>query len=408
MLNHKTKRSKPLNSLIVLLVTLAIVDKVDLQFANFQVISNKNVTDQDCGPFLKISVRIIDKLLCLSFCPRFDCNLVSFDTNINQCRIFNVSLNVLQQTGLSFSNAPGINLYFSKPFLIKAFNGSLRSIIKIHSDRVNNVIKLSTGGLASASFDESIKFFNLDGTVTRSIFPKSSWITVLIEIPNGKLVSGSYAGVVHIWNIYDGSSVRNLTGHTQWVNTLLYIPSISRLATGSVEWTIKIWDPSNGALINTLTSHTNVIVSLILLPNGDMASASMDNCIKIWDVTNFNCKNTISLVSSSTAYKTMLRLQNGNVATGDSDSNIIIWRPIDAMLIQKLVGHTLQILSLAQLPNGDLASGSSDQTIRIWDLNTGITKMILNRHLGSITGLISLDSGELISSSTDSNIFVWV
>ena len=407
MLNYKPKRINSCNSIIVLLITFAVIQMVDSQYTNFQIVSDKNVTDQDCGPFLKISARVIDKLLCLSYCPKVDCNLVSFDTNNNQCRIYNISSNVLQQTGLTFSNTPGINLYFSKPFVSKtfSFNGSLKSSFSIHSSRINSAIKLSTGDFASGSFDYSIKFFNLDGTVKRTILPNSGWITVLREIPNGKLVSGSYSGVIHIWSIYDGSSVRNLTGHSLWIMSLLYIPSISRLASGANDNTIKIWDPSNGVLYTTLTSHTSFVNLLVLLPNGDMASGSGDNYIKIWDVTNFSVKK--NLYYESSAINAMIVLKNGNVALGYTNNKIIIWQYSDGIINKTLIG-TNAVYSLAQLVNGDLASGGIDNTILIWDLNTGLIKMILNRHLGSVVVLLSLDSGELLSCSTDNNVFVWI
>jgi hypothetical protein len=110
MSNYKNERNYSFIRLIILLIIFDI-GKVDAQFTQFQIISNKNITEQDCGAFLKISARTLDKLLCLSYCPRVECNLISFDSNNNQCRLYNVSLSVLQQTGLSFIDSPGTNLF---------------------------------------------------------------------------------------------------------------------------------------------------------------------------------------------------------------------------------------------------------------------------------------------------------
>ena len=324
--------------LLILLIISSIIGKIDSQANKFQILYNKNVTDQDCGSFLKVSTRVIDRLLCMSHCPKVSCNLVSFDSNNNQCRIYNIPLTVLQQAGLSFISTSGTNLYFSQSFILKPFNGSFKSIIYIHTAAVNSVIKLSNGDLVSASDDNKIKYFNLDGTVKRTLISGSGWVTCLVEIPNGYFASGSQLLKVHIWKSDDGALVRTLTGHSQWIMSLIYIPSVSRLASGSSDCTIKIWDPYTGVLYTTLTSHTSWVSTFVLLPNGDLVSGSGDCSIKIWDVNNFSQKSSFLITNSP--IRSMLVLQNGNVATGYEDNTIKIWQPSDRTLIKTLSGHT--------------------------------------------------------------------
>ena len=43
----------------------------------------------------------------------------------------------------------------------------------------------------------------------------------------------------------------------------------------------------------TLTKHTHYVYSLILLPNGDVASVSTDNTIRIWNTNDCIFKKTI-------------------------------------------------------------------------------------------------------------------
>jgi WD40 repeat protein len=74
---------------------------------------------------------------------------------------------------------------------------------------------------------------------------------------------------------------------------------------------------------STLIGHNDSVCSLAVLQNGDLASGSWDNTIKIWDTNTGSLKRT-------------------------------------------LVGHTGYVWSLAVLQNGDLASGSWDNTIKIW------------------------------------------
>jgi WD40 repeat protein len=401
MSNYKKERNYSLIRLIILLIFFDIIEKANAQFTQFQIISNKNVTEQDCGAFIKISARTLDKLLCLSYCSRVECNLISFDSNNNQCRLYSVSLSVLQQTGLSFIDSPGTNLFISEPYKIKAINGSFKSIIRIHSACVMVVIKLSNGDLASGSADLTVKIFNSDGLVKNSLSGPSYPIYSLLEFQNEYLAAASHQ--IHIWNMNTWSLVRILNAHSNWILSMIYIPSISREASCSQDGTIKIWDLINGILIKTISA----IRPLVLLPNGDLASGSADISIKIWDSINFNLKYTLNFANS--VARSMIVLQDGNVATGYDDSNIRIWRPSDRTLIKTLLGNANNnyIWSLLQFPNGDLVSGYHDNTIKIWNLATGGIIGSLNRHSGYISGLVRLDNGNLLSSSCDYSMIIW-
>ena len=49
--------------------------------------------------------------------------------------------------------------------------------------------------------------------------------------------------------------------------------------------TIKIWNSNTGSLVYTLTGHTANVNTLTTLPNGNLASDSSDNTVKIWNPT---------------------------------------------------------------------------------------------------------------------------
>ena len=59
---------------------------------------------------------------------------------------------------------------------------------------------------------------------------------------NTKLIlSGSGDNSIKIWNYETNELVQTLTGHTNTVKSILYIPNTKYIVSGSYDKTIKIW-----------------------------------------------------------------------------------------------------------------------------------------------------------------------
>ncbi|NEU81208.1 ribosome assembly protein 4, partial [Nostoc sp. UIC10630] len=81
--------------------------------------------------------------------------------------------------------------------------------------------------------------------------------------------------------------VNTLEGHSSAVNSIAYSPNGKQLASASDDNTIKIWDVSSGQLLKSLTGHSDEVWSVAYSLNGQqLASASRDKTIKIWDVSS--------------------------------------------------------------------------------------------------------------------------
>jgi WD40 repeat protein len=75
-------------------------------------------------------------------------------------------------------------------------------------------------------------------------------------------------------------------------------------------------------LLTTLTGHTR-LYSVIELRNGNLASASEDNTIKIWDL---NTSQAIQTLTGHTGYAfSITELRNGNLVSASDDGTIKIW-----------------------------------------------------------------------------------
>ncbi|MDZ8070929.1 MAG: hypothetical protein RMY64_35825, partial [Nostoc sp. DedQUE08] len=89
-----------------------------------------------------------------------------------------------------------------------------------------------------------------------------------------------------LWNLNTGKVITTLTGHSNWVNSVVFSPDSKTLASASSDNTIKLWNLNTGKVITTLTGHSAVVISIAFSPDGKtLASASADSTIKLWNLS---------------------------------------------------------------------------------------------------------------------------
>ena len=192
---------------------------------------------------------------------------------------------------------------------------------------------------------------------------------------------------------------RTLNGHTYSVYSLAILHN-GDLASGSVDNTIKIWNTTDGTLKQTLNSHDYSVYALVVLHNGNLVSGYFDT--KIWNSETYQVERTLTdhrFVVCLTVFP------NTDFASGSSDGTIIIWSS-NGDYKRTLHGHTNLVKSLVVLPSGKLASGSKDNTIKIWSADGNLEKT-LTGHSYCVSSLAVLDNGYLASGSWDDTTKIW-
>ena len=116
----------------------------------------------------------------------------------------------------------------------------------------------------------------------RTLYGHKLSVCALAVLKNGNLVSGSYDSTLKIWNPTTGASIQTIKISHMAIApkfTVLHNDNIA-LYSDSYDGIIKIWNPTTGELIQTL--NTLGVCALTVLKNGDFATCSADNTIKIW------------------------------------------------------------------------------------------------------------------------------
>ena len=137
------------------------------------------------------------------------------------------------------------------------------------------------------------------------------------------------------------------------------------LASGSWDNVIKIWTLNTWANIVTLSGHTGKVLSLAQLTDEKLVSGSLDTTLRIWDL---NANTSFRLTGHSSDVTSVIQLNDGLLASGSADKTIKFWNSTSKTLLGSIVGDTKNVLSLTQLTNGNLIS-SSYKYIKIWNKN---------------------------------------
>jgi WD40 repeat protein len=97
------------------------------------------------------------------------------------------------------------------------------------------------------------------------------------------------------------------------------------------------------------------------------------------------------------------------LATGDVDSEILLWQVADGKKLLACRGHHSWVWSVVFSPDGrTLASSSDDRTVRLWDVSTGECRQTLQGHASQVWAVAFSPDGKLLASgSEDCTIRIW-
>ena len=86
---------------------------------------------------------------------------------------------------------------------------------------------------------------------------------------------------VELWHTTDGQRIMQLD--TLGVLSMAISPDGKTIATGSCDHKVRLWEITDGTLLRTLTGHGDYVTDLAFSPSGELlASSSTDGTVIIW------------------------------------------------------------------------------------------------------------------------------
>ncbi|DBA00189.1 TPA: hypothetical protein N0F65_007814 [Lagenidium giganteum] len=194
-----------------------------------------------------------------------------------------------------------------------------------------NVIYDATGRYAIAPALKDVVVWNVrQGSKVREFRGDSGQVTVLTLSPDGAFVAAGYStGVIHIFRFATGALEVTLDGHKSAVEALCYKKDGAMLASGARDTDVIVWDIVSQTGLFRLKGHKDAVTALRFIAEEKLlVSSSKDTLLKVWDLETQHC-------------------------------------------IQTCVGHRNEVWSLDVSPQGDrLITGASDNQLRVWRVRT--------------------------------------
>jgi len=223
------------------------------------------------------------------------------------------------------------------------------------------------------------------------------------------LMSSSWDYKICIWDTETQQKIRDLTGHSGWIQALVISPDGALLASGSADGNIKLWDWQTGEEKITFTGSRDAILCLAFNQNGNiLVSGDAGGTIRFWEIETG--KELQEIAAHSEAINSIVFSPSDQLLISASgDRTIKIWQWHSQTLLQTLTGHEGEIFAIALNQNGNLlASGSADKTVKLWHPGSGRLLQSLDDHAGGVkTVAWNADDTILATGSQDKTVKLW-
>jgi len=246
--------------------------------------------------------------------------------------------------------------------LFEEENKSITQISKDFKGRINCLIKLSNGNVASGGQDCTIKIWDIDKKeIISTLTGHTSMIWEIRELDNNQLISASDDNKSKIWNLKTKKN-EDFCKCSRHVSSIALLKKTNKVVIASGK-NIFLYDLKT----KQQESFLDISVwSLKELSNGDIAAGLGNGLLYIIQVTDELLVKTKFPQGHKKTINFIIELDNHKIVTSSDENDLIVWDPSDIESIYFLKGHTDIVTSLCFISGTKFASTSRDKTLKIW------------------------------------------
>ena len=201
-----------------------------------------------------------------------------------------------------------------------------------------------------------------------------------------------------------GTPTSAFSGHTDYIQSLVFSLDGAFLVSGGNDRTVKLWDIQTGGVVKTFCGHTSTVCSTSISPNcTTIASGSYDCTIRLWDVQTWACH---CIIEHSSAVKSVSFFpKNPKILMSACNNNAIQQWNING----NQIGPSYEGDHVNPSPDGSYTVSWTLLGIiaTVWDFDTGmvVTKVQVPSH--GFQCCCFSPNGKLLASSTLHAAYIW-
>jgi WD40 repeat protein/MoxR-like ATPase len=271
----------------------------------------------------------------------------------------------------------------------------------------------------TASEDETARVWDAQtGQMLKELTGHTSWINSASFSSDGKyIVTAGEDETARVWDAQTGQMLKELTGHTSWINSASFSSDGKYIVTASDDKTARVWDAQTGQMFKELTGHTGSITSASFSSDGKyIVTASFDITTRVWDAQTGQMLKELTGHTASVRFASFS--SNGKyIVTASQDETALVWDAQTGRILKELTGHKGWVNSASFSSNGKyIVTAGMDETARVWDVSdlvapavqTGPAPLSLTGHTETIIDqTVAPDGTFAVTVSKDKTAKVW-
>jgi WD40 repeat protein len=228
------------------------------------------------------------------------------------------------------------------------------------------------------------------------VFNTYSQVNKVIQVSSQEIITANNDHYVKRWTIATESLApgANTYAHPQQVTSAVLLPN-GQLATGSCDNFIRIWNLTNTTEVKSWSAHAGCVkdlkVNMAIGSNGALVSVSDsdENCVKVWDLNGYSLN--ASSEKAAGGIKCLIVLPSGDMLTGSTKVEMWSWKP--GSVVRKGVALSLNstassdIVSMGVFPDGVHVACGMTEYLNVLNTNTQRITLVLKVDSGAINAI---------------------
>jgi WD40 repeat protein len=287
--------------------------------------------------------------------------------------------------------------------------GSLKNILKGHTSFIYSIALLPNGNFISSSNDTTLKIWDINSyQEIKTLLGHKDCVYAIVVLKDGNIASFSFDGELRVWgynNDYELILLKKYKDYNSFNNSIL-LPNGCLVCSCCYKYSsrILIIDPSKDYEYIEELEQTTFVASLVNVGGDFFASGDEAGIIPIWDIkNNYSCLTKLNV--NDGCVWALLYIERNNSLLSGSDNFIKVWNLFDYTCVNTI--ETVEgITCFALLKGGYFASSFNDGKIEIRDIN--MLKSIKTLKVGESREIyiLSLDDYRLVSALVN-DLIIW-